>query len=327
MSAPSQTPPRLLLFGEELRLRASRRVAVCFGGEVTSEVDPARVVEQTRALKPAVVLFDLDHAGPDALGLADAIVAASPTSRIVALCHPSPPESISTLLDRPWFAHLLGLQSPWFMEELGATLTRLTGGPLFGLHRHLPWGTRILSTPVSSSQQKEALFERIEAYMADIGVRGRLVSRLHDVADEMLMNAVYDAPVDRATGAHPYAALPRTTRVDLPPDSRPTFSYGSDGRIFALSIADPFGGLTPEILKRYIAKGLRRGSDQIDRKAGGAGLGLYFLFQSLNSMTLYLQPGRRTEMVGLVDIRGSFRDVLKSPKALNIYVRDGEDGR
>jgi len=318
---------RVLLFGEELRLRASRRVAVCFGGEVSSVEDPGALLDHARQKTPDIVLFDLDHAGPSALTLIDQLVARIPDVHVVVLCHPSPPAPIADLLGRPWFRHLLGLQSQWFMEELCATLNRLTGGQLFGLHRHLPWGTRILSCPVVASDQKAALFDRIEAYMADIGVRGRLVRRLHDVADEMLMNAVYDAPIDRTTGVHINAALPRTTRVELPPGSRPIFSYGSDGRIFAVSVTDPFGGLTPEILTRYIAKGLRRGSDQIDSKAGGAGLGLYFLFQSLNSMTLYLEPGRRTEMVGLIDIRGSFRDVLQSPKALNIYVREPEEAR
>lgn len=322
MSTPPKRPPRVLLFGEELRLRAARRVAVCFGGDVTIEEDPGRVVARARAVDPDIVLFDLDHAGPAAMSLGGDVAGAAPRGRIVVLCHPSPPDEIEALLRAPWFDHLLGLESPWFMEELGATLARLHGEPLFGLHRHLPWGTRILSATVTSSDQKTALFDRIEAYMADIGVRGRLVRRLHDVADEMLMNAVYDAPIDRATGAHPYAALPRSTRVELPPGSRPVFSYGSDGRVFAMSITDPFGGLTADILKRYIAKGLRRGEDQIDRKAGGAGLGLYFLFASLNSLTLYLEPGERTEVVGLVDIRGSFRDVLQSPKALNIFVRE-----
>ncbi len=313
--------PRILLFGEELRLRATRRVAVCFGGQVTLEEDPGRVVARAAGFDPHIVVFDLDHAGPAALSLAQQVADASPGGQMVIVCHPSPPDQIEALLGKPWFGHLLGLESPWFMEEMGATLARLSGEALFGLHRHLPWGSRVLSTTVTSSAQKAALFDRIESYMADIGVRGRLVRRLHDVADEMLMNAVYDAPTDRATGEHIYAALPRTTRVDLPPGSRPVFSYGSDGKVFALSISDPFGGLTPDILKRYIAKGLRRGNDQIDDKAGGAGLGLYFLFQSLNSLTLYLEPGARTEMVGLVDIRGSFRDVLQSPKALNIYVR------
>lgn len=321
----SALAPRVLLFGEELRLRAARRVALCVGGDVRLEEDPARLGAAVVESTPDVVIFDYDHAGPAALLLAEQVHKIVPQAAMIIVCHPSPPPGIERLLRAPWFDHLLGLESPWFMEELAATLARLAGAPLFGLHQHLPWGPRISDVEVLTSDDKDAIFTRIEAFMASIGVRGRLVQRLHAVADEMLMNAVYDAPIDRA-GTHRYAALPRTTRVELAPPERPTLRWASDGRVFALAITDPFGGLTPKILKSYIAKGLRRGDDQIDRKAGGAGLGLYFLFDSLNSLTLSLEPGHRTEVVGLVDIRGSFRDVLQSPKSLNIFVREQARG-
>lgn len=325
--APHRAPARVLIFGEELRLRAARRVALSVGCDVAIEEDPAHIITAVAQSRPDVVVFDYDHGGPAALLLAEQVHKAAPAAAMIIVCHPSPPPAIERLLRAPWFVHLLGLESPWFMEELAATLARLGGGPIFGLHRHLPWGPRVVDVEVATSDDKDTIFARIEAFMASLGVRGRLVQRLHAVADEMLMNAVYDAPVDRG-GEHRYAALPRTTRVDLAPHERPTLRWGSDGRIFALAISDPFGGLSPRILKTYIAKGLRRGDDQIDRKAGGAGLGLYFLFDSLNSLTLYQEPGRRTEVVGLVDIRGSFRDVLQSPKSLNIFVREarGEIG-
>lgn len=319
MSAPTFTP-RILIFGEELRMRAARRVAVCSGAEVLLEEDPARIARVAEDTAPHVVLFDYDHAGPAAMLLTEQVVNAAPAARMVLLCHPSPPKMIGRLLRASWFEHLLGLESPWFMEELGATLAKLSGRAPFGLSSFLPWGSRVVSMTVESSQDKARIFGQIEAFMGAIGMRGRLVRRLHDIADEMLMNAVYDAPIDRRTGQHRYAALSRTTPVELDPQDRPTFSFGSDGRVFGIGISDPFGGLRPRTLKNYIAKGLRRGDDQIDKKAGGAGLGLYFLFQSLNSVSLNLHPGQRTEMLGLVDIRGSFRDVLRSPKSFNIFV-------
>ncbi len=316
---------RALLFGEELPLRGARRVAVCAGADVAIEPDPARLEAVAGDIAPDLVLFDLDHAGPATLKLLDAVRAAAPAARLVATAHPSPPPDVAELLGGDWFAHLLGKQSPWFMDELAVILAHAAGRSTFGLDRHLPWAAHIEQLEVTGSAGKAEVFDAIEALMGGMGVRGRLVQRLQAVADEMLMNAVYDAPVDRATGETLYASLPRTTPVDLPPDQRPTFSFGSDGRRFGMAIRDPFGALEPATLRRYIAKGLRRGDDQIDRKAGGAGLGLYLMFQSVNSMTLSLTPGRCTEMVGLVDIRGSYRDVLHSPKSFNVFVQ-GESG-
>lgn len=316
-------PLRVLVFGEELRLRPAVRVAACAGAEVSLEEDPARIVEVAREERPAAILFDHDHAGPAALILARRLHDACPHAALVVLCHPSPPDDVATLLAEPWFHHLLALGSPWFMEELAATLAKLRGRDLFGLEAFLPWGTHIVECPIASSDDKQKVFGHIERFMDAIGVRARLVQKLCAIADEMLMNAVYDAPRDRDSSAHVFAELSRQTRVDLAPEQRPTLRFASDGRVFGLSITDPFGGLGPDTLRRYIAKGLRRGDDQIDRKRGGAGLGLFILFDGLNSMCLNLDPGRRTEVVGLVNIRGSYRDVTETPKSFNIFVRSG----
>jgi len=86
-------------------------------------------------------------------------------------------------------------------------------------------------------------------------------------------------------------------------------------------VSDPFGGLTPSTVKRYIAKGLRRGEDQIDDKAGGAGLGLFLLFEGLGSLIVDVRQGQRTEVMGLLDIRGSFRNAVNTPKSLNIFYK------
>ncbi len=313
----------MLGFGEELRLRPARRVAICAGATVRIEADPARLVEAVNEYRPEIVLFDLDHGGPAALRLARDIVERAPAARIIALCHPSPPRDLAELLGEPWFDHLIGLESPWFMDELAATLAKLAGRPIHGLAPYLAWATRVIDIEVTGSADKERAFEAVEVYMQALGIRGRLVQRLQAVADEMLMNAVYDAPTDRATGEALHAARSRTEPVELALADRPTFRFGSDGQVFALSIQDPFGALTPGILRRYLAKGLRRGDDQIDRKAGGAGLGLYLMFDMLHSMCLNLTPGHRTELLGLVDIRGSYRDVVQAPKSLNLFVGPG----
>ncbi len=311
---------RVLVFGEELPLRPAIRVAVCAGARVELVADPARLVERAEAFAPDRILFHHDHAGPAAMLLARRLATVVPEASLVLLCHASPPPDLHDLLLEPWFGHLLGLDSPWFMEALAATLAKLGGQEIFGLGSHLPWGTRLSSYEVAGSDDKRHVFDGIEAFMGEMGVRGRIVARLQAVADEMLMNAVYDAPLDEARTPK-YASLPRTVPVALLPHERPTLRFGSDGRTFGISITDPFGALTPETLKRYVAKGMRRGADQIDRKQGGAGLGLYLLYDSLHTMCLNRAPGRCTEMVGLIDIRGSFRDVVEAPKSFGCFVR------
>ncbi len=312
---------RVLLVGDAVALRPAQRVAACFGAEVKTLPADTHLTDLAQRFKPHVVIADFATLGDRPRMAVEALGHLPDEPPLILLADALPQELLASLLDAPWFDHLSGPSDPWLMSDLTATLAKLTGQPIFGLSSYLPWGTRIIEVPITGSADKGAVFDRIEAFMAGIGVRGRLVDRLHDVADELLMNAVYDAPVDRLSGAHRYHGLPRTTPVVLAADERPVLRFASDGRRFGVSITDPFGGLSPTTFRHYVAKGLRGGDSQIDQKVGGAGLGLYLLFSSLNSLVLNVHRGRQTEVIGLIDIRGSFRAALAAPKALHVFER------
>ncbi len=308
---------QILGVGAEPRLRAARRVAVCAGHTYEATTDFTGLLDRLRRNPPDVLLYDWGQGGGDALERLDAIAALAVSPRVVILADPAPPPGLLTLLQRPWFAQILALRSPWFMDELGATLAKLAGGPVFGLDRCLPSDAKIHEVLVASSDDKAAVLGRIEAFMDALGVRSRVLGRLTTIADELFTNAVYDAPV--GPDGPRYRHWARTRRVDLSPGERPTIRFGSDGRVFGISATDPFGNLGSSDLRHYIAKGLRRGADQIDQKEGGAGLGLFFLYEAANSFCVNREAGRRSELIILLDIRGSYRDVLRCPKSYSVF--------
>ncbi|MEZ4471118.1 MAG: hypothetical protein R3F60_10030 [bacterium] len=306
--------PRILCIGDAVALRPALRVATCAGGLVTTapSLDAA-------SLAGTHVLI-VHHVPGQTPAAVDAAIATHPGLRVILIADPSPPPDLLELLARPWFCHLAGREAPWFMDELTATLARVLGRPGAGVAGLLPWGCAVTRVQVTGSADKQLAFDRIEGLLNGLGIRGRLVDRLMDVADEMLMNAIYDAPIDRTTGA-PLHASRRRASVQLTPEDQPAFSFGSDGQKLVFGIADPFGGLEAETVRRYIAKGLRRGDDQIDRKEGGAGLGLFLMFDALNGLHVSVEPGRSTEVIGVMNIRGSMRDAAMTPKSLNLFSR------
>ena len=311
-----------LLIGDALRLRPAQRVVVCAGGHASLEADFERAMLRLGERPVTYVLVDLAALplqGESPLEALRTLHARTPQTPLLLLAAPSPPVCLPELLAEPWFSHLLALESPWFMEELTATLRKREHGMQLGVPCYLPWGVQVHEVRLTGSEDKSKALDRIAEFMGGLGIGGRILHRLQDIADEMVMNAVYDAPVG-ADGRARYAHLSRQTQVVLGDDEQSVLSFGSDGKTFALGIRDPFGALTAATLKGYIAKGLRRGADQINQKAGGAGLGLYLQFDFMGSMVLNLAPGRVTEMIGLLDIRGSFRDLATSPKSFSVFV-------
>ena len=113
------------------------------------------------------------------------------------------------------------------------------------------------------------------------------------------MNALYDAPVD-AEGKPLFADVPVRERVLMRADEKALVQYGCDGERFAVSVRDAFGSLRKETILRYLDKCLhatRDNGEQIDRKAGGAGLGLYLICNSASEVGFHIFAGSATEVI------------------------------
>ena len=89
-----------------------------------------------------------------------------------------------------------------------------------------------------------------------------------------------------------------------------------------MSIEDNFGRLERSTVLSYLRRCFIKGADQIDQKEGGAGLGLYYIFESLNHLIINVASNERTEMIGLMDISGSYREFAERPKSLNIFLQE-----
>ena len=205
--------------------------------------------------------------------------------------------------------------------ELLVTIQKILKKDIFGLGKYFPWGTSGVRRTMSRSTEKEPLLEDVRAFASSVGIQPRMVEMFCTVADELLTNAIYNAPVDEQRTPR-FAHLPRTQPIELDTRESICLEMRSDGSRLGISVEDPFGSLSVEKVLEYLAKCFRRGEDQVDRKDGGAGLGLYYIFEALSNFVVNVAKGRRTEMIGLMDIRGSYRDFAARSKSFNIFVAD-----
>jgi hypothetical protein len=225
-----------------------------------------------------------------------------------------------TLLDQARLTHLLATNGDEFDgDQLLVTTTKIVARDIFGLEKYFSWGSGLVRGSVARSDDSSRLIDHARDFARKLGVNDRLATAFASVTDEFLSNALYNAPVD-ATGQRLYAHLDRTVPVRLEPGQAIDVAFCSDGRKIGVSVTDPFGSLAADTVMTYLAKCLRREGDQIDTKAGGAGLGLYQAFGSVSHLVLNLSPGRRCEFIGLIDVRGTFKDFVAQAKSFNIFV-------
>jgi hypothetical protein len=203
--------------------------------------------------------------------------------------------------------------------ELVVTSVKLLSGDLFGLEKYLSWGVKVVDRTIVTYEDKREALVAVTAQAREAGARRPLIARIESVVDELLMNAMYDAPAVRRGD-------PRADRLAPSGDDKALLRWASDGRYFAVSVQDDYGELHKEAILDHLVRaraerGRPRASDDNASAVGGAGLGLYFIISSVTRFIANIEPGKRTEVVCLFDLKQNGRDADLCARSLHVFGR------
>ena len=164
-------------------------------------------------LPPRVVRDSMAPPGPAVLPPAVASLAArlSEEARLVPILPAPDLEWMTALLADARVACCL-VGDVLTAGQVTVTVAKLLARDLFGVDKVLPWGVRIYSALVSDYNEKSAAIAAIGDFAQAMGVRRKYREQIDQCIDEMLMNALYDAPVDDA-GKPLFADVPVRERV------------------------------------------------------------------------------------------------------------------
>lgn len=196
------------------------------------------------------------------------------------------------------------------LATIAVIVQKFVSGDLFGIEKYLPTGTMVQLTRLRDYKGRTAAIDEVLAYAEKVGVRSKIRSAIGQVCEELLMNALYDAPVD-VDGVSIFAEVETKARLDRLSPRPVSIRYAATDSGFAVSVRDRFGRLDKGTVLRYIHKCLHSG-EQIDRKVYGAGLGIYFIASAATQFVLNVAPGMATEVVCTFDrkvARGTLRTV------------------
>jgi hypothetical protein len=221
------------------------------------------------------------------------------------------------LLQQARLDHLISEGAP-DEGELVVTAVKLVSGDIFGLEKYMSWGAAVTQTDVVTYEDKRSALLAVARAAEDVGARRQLVTRIESTADELMMNALYDAPAAR--GAPNLHIRRDVSTGNVPLDLNGACArlrYASDGRYFAVSVLDRYGALDKKtILQSVLRARTERGRP---RDKGGAGLGLYFVLSSVTRFIVNIQPEIQTEVICLFDLRARGKDADAWARSLHIF--------
>ena len=196
------------------------------------------------------------------------------------------------------------------------TAQKLLTGDIFGIEKYLPEGTPVQYMRLRDFEGRGKAIDTVLQFAEEAKMRRQVRSAIGQVCEELLMNALYDAPVD-ASGTPLFHHVDVKERVDKLSPRPVSIRYAVADDSFAVSVRDRFGRLEKSTILRYIEKCLRS-SDQIDRKTYGAGLGLYLIVNAATQYVVNVAPGMATEVVCTFD-----RGTRQPLRALSMFVYPG----
>lgn len=201
------------------------------------------------------------------------------------------------------------------IKSISTTVSKMTSGDIFGLEKYLNWGVDVKELEISGSAERQDLNDKVADYLKDLGFRTSLISRCQAVIEELLMNAIYDAPVDSSGKAlHNYKS--RREAIVLEKEQRGKLRFATDGLYLAVSVEDPFGAFKKETIFNYLEENYCSTSEALIQRPekGGAGKGLFIISENSDLVIYNIARGRKTEVVVLFDL-----DSLKEKKTTSLH--------
>jgi CheY-like chemotaxis protein len=205
-------------------------------------------------------------------------------------------DQVPAILGLGAVTNLLVHQMPILAEELTITTQKLIRGDLFGADKYLLWGTELHETILTRASQRVDIVSALAEQVRARGQSARVASMAMLVADELLSNAVHNAPID-GDGAHYRRDLPRELELALDERHQVRLRWGCDARYLAIEVNDRFGTLDRETILRSLAR------NDVRDSGGGAGMGIALAYRSCDHLVFNLAPGKRTEIIALIDVR------------------------
>ncbi len=240
-------------------------------------------------------------------------------AQLVAIVPPGTDLStMAFLIADPRCNHVIQQNGEGGPTRLSTTARKLLTGDIFGIEKYVP-DADVRYMRLQNYKGRSEAIDQITAFAAESKVRRQVRTNIAQVCEELLMNALYNAPVDEY-GRPMFANVTPKDRLDLESPRPVSIRYLVSDQYFGVSVRDRFGTLTKETVLRYIHKCLHS-RQQIDGKTLGAGLGLYLVASRTREYIINIAPGIATEAIALFAKRGG---ATRSPGAFSVFVHPGQ---
>ena len=280
-----------------------------------AEVDAIRTTAAIKAPKVAHRYVFIDIGDCDHSDLEIILQRTSERTHIAIIADNAPLQEFTHLLGDSRINHIIRREE--LERGVFVTAQKLLSGDIFGIERYLPEGTPVHYFRLNDFKGRGQAIDTVLEFAKEAKIRSRLCAGIGQVCEELLMNALYDAPVDES-GQQVFAEVDPHDRVDSCSPRPVSIRYAATETQFAIAVRDRYGRLAKNTIIAYITKCLTSPT-QIDRKTYGAGLGLYLVANAAASYVVNVAYDIATEVICTFD-----RKTKLPLRLVGVFIHPGE---
>lgn len=222
------------------------------------------------------------------------------------------------LLDSTAFGHHMFRRYDDPAPALFAKLTQAAITPRpFGISTYMPEGTQTQKITLKKSSQRKAAVEAMQNVLDKSDVTGRLSALVAQAIDQLVMNAIFDAP-QNPPGNYIRKFLPRVSDFELNAKEQVTLEFARTEDLIGISISDQWGTLRKEVVMNFLRKDYQKESVKFKSSDPGSGLGLHGIIQTGLSLLFVSSPKSRTEVMLFFPRTNSYKTFRSGFRFLSI---------
>lgn len=310
---------RVLLAESNMKHQMLAKMAL---GGTGVELDIASNFEEGKAALSGKS-YDILFVSAEMLQLCDLSQALNPSIQVVFMTSDRIDHYLPSLREHKVMPHIVSRDEndrTFTIKNIVTSVAKLASGDIFGVSKYLAWGSDLRTVGISGSDKRDQLIRDMSLHFEQLGIRRTVRDRAATALEEMLMNAIYDAPVGK-DGKSLYNHLSRLETVSLSPEHQASLRYGTDGMILAIAVEDPFGSLDGGTILNYLDKcyggvTTETGHDGTVPKGGG-GRGLHQIIENSDLVVFNIHTGFRTEVIALFNVAP--RDVTQKFPSFHLF--------
>lgn len=292
----------LLVEPDKKQLVLAKMAVGCTGVLLDAVPDRASAMEKLQSERYDAVVVDSTE-----IDLYDELREKHPETQFISMCPTNILDTIQVLLKKPNVDFFIArdLEDRNLTVKLIMTaLTKVLNEDYFGIQKYLAWGVDVHQEEVRGSKDRFRLNANMENYFKGMGIRSSLLSRVFTVAEEMMMNAIYDAPTN-IQGKSIFNHLTRQNEIVLDTHQVSVLTYGCDGNYLAVSVCDPFGSLGKKTILEYLKSCYDGKAGSLNVEKGGAGRGIHQIIENSDQTIFNVKEGMKTEVIALFKLENT----------------------